>query len=153
MSARYYLPLRHDVIARTLLNSIRKLYKPDLANLPRSYEDEDAVLEGDHEYWWNIPVKTSSKVPHKKPDFIIWNKRKKRCTIVEINSPAKVKVSVKEIIFGLVNSKYAAVICTPYLDVPVHVDDEVSCVRKFALVSGICHSVSLHSGHYTHCLC
>ena len=37
----------------------------------------------------------------------------------------------------------------PYLDVPVHVDDEVSCVKKFALVSGICHSGSLHSGHYT----
>ena len=47
-------------------------------------------------------------------------------------------------------SKYAApVICTPYLDVPVRVDDEVSCVKKFALVSGICHSGSLHSGHYT----
>ena len=29
------------------------------------------------------------------------------------------------------------VICTPYLDVLVHVEDEVSCVRKFVLVSGI----------------
>ena len=61
MSARYYLLLRHDVIARTLLNSIRKLHKPDLVNLPRSYGD--AVLKGEHEYWWNIPVKTASKVP------------------------------------------------------------------------------------------
>ena len=26
---------------------------------------------------------------------------------------------------------------------------EVSCVKKFALMSGICHSGSLHSGHYT----
>ena len=33
----------------------------------------------------------------------------------------------------------------PYLDVPVRVDDEVSCVRKFAFVSGICHLGSLHS--------
>ena len=57
------------------------------------------------------------------------------------------------VIDGVV-SKYAApVLCTPYLDVPVRVDDEVSCVKKFALVSGICHSGSLHSGHYTHCLC
>ena len=31
------------------------------------------------------------------------------------------------------------------MDVPVRVDDEVSCVRKFTLVSGICHSGSLHS--------
>ena len=49
------------------------------------------------------------------------------------------------VIDGVV-SKYAVpVICTPYLDVPFRVDDEVSCVRKFALVSGICHSISLHS--------
>ena len=39
--------------------------------------------------------------------------------------------------------------CTPYLDVPVRVDHEVSCIRKFALVSGICHLGSLHSVHYT----
>ena len=104
MSARYYKVLRHDVIARTLFNSIRKLYKPDLVNLPRSYEDEAAVLEGDHEYWWNVSVKTASKIPHNKPDIIISNKRKKRCTIVQINSPADVnvsrKVSEKEIIYG-----------------------------------------------------
>ena len=53
------------------------------------------------------------------------------------------------VIDGVVSKNAVPVICTPYLDVPVHVDDEVSCVRKFALVSGICHLGSLHSGHYT----
>ena len=53
------------------------------------------------------------------------------------------------VIDGVVSKNAVPVICTPYLDVPVHVDDEVSCVRKFALVSGICHSGSLYSGHYT----
>ena len=63
---------------------------------------------------------------------------------------SSVKTLKRFLVIDGVVSKYAApVICTPYLDVPVRVDDEVSCVRKFALVSGICHSGSLHSGHYT----
>ena len=53
------------------------------------------------------------------------------------------------VIDGVV-SKYAApVICTPYLDVPVHVDDDESCVKKFALVSGIMSFGLPHSGNYT----
>ena len=52
------------------------------------------------------------------------------------------------VIDGVV-SKYAVpVICTPYLDVPVRVDDEVSCVRKFALVS-----FRLSTLWSLHCLC
>ena len=47
------------------------------------------------------------------------------------------------VIDGVVSKNAVPVICTPYLDVPVRLDDEVSCIRKFSLVSGIC-----HSGHY-----
>ena len=25
------------------------------------------------EYWWNIPIKTATKIPHNKPDLVIWN--------------------------------------------------------------------------------
>ena len=41
------------------------------------------------------------------------------------------------------------VVCSPYLNVPVRVDNEVTCIRNFALISGICHSGKLDSGHYT----
>ena len=41
------------------------------------------------------------------------------------------------------------VLCSPYLDVPVRSDDEVTCNRKFALFAGICHSGKKNSGHYT----
>ena len=41
------------------------------------------------------------------------------------------------------------VVCSPYLNVPVCVDNEVTCIRNFALISGICHSGKLDSGHYT----
>ena len=64
-----------------------------------------------------------------------------RFYICEVGNYLIVQLKRILVIDGVV-SKYAVpVICTPYLDVPVRVDD-VSCVRKFALVSGICHSAS-----------
>ena len=50
---------------------------------------------------------------------------------------------------GVVTKNSFPVVCSPYLNVPVRIDDEVTCIRKFALVSGICHSGKLNSGHYT----
>ena len=50
---------------------------------------------------------------------------------------------------GVATKNAAPVVCSPYLSVSVRVDDEVTGSRKFALVSGICHSGTLTSGHYS----
>ena len=50
---------------------------------------------------------------------------------------------------GVATKNAAPVACSPYLSVPVRVDDEVNVSRKFSLVSGICHSGTLTSGHYS----
>ena len=50
---------------------------------------------------------------------------------------------------GVATKNAAPVACSPYLSVPVRVDDEVTGSRKFSLVSGICHSGTLTSGHYS----
>ena len=50
---------------------------------------------------------------------------------------------------GVATKNAAPVVCSPYLSVPVRVDDEVTGSRNFALVSGICHSGTLTSGHYS----
>ena len=50
---------------------------------------------------------------------------------------------------GVATKNAAPVACSPYLSVPIRVDDEVTGSRKFSLVSGICHSGTLTSGHYS----
>ena len=50
---------------------------------------------------------------------------------------------------GVATKNADPVVCSPYLSAPVRVDDEVTGSRKFALVSGICHSGTLTSGHYS----
>ena len=94
MSSRFYLPLRHDEVAKTFLYSHIKKYSPD-KKITLSNESEYLYTEKPREYWWNASIKTATKVPHNKPDLIIWNWETKMCTIVEFNINTIKKVSGK----------------------------------------------------------
>ena len=50
---------------------------------------------GDKEYWWNISIKIATKIPHKKPDLVIWDKENKMCSIVEFSCPADINITQK----------------------------------------------------------
>ena len=47
------------------------------------------------EYWCNISIKTATKVPHNKPDIVIWDKLNKECSILEFSCPVDVNISNK----------------------------------------------------------
>ena len=51
--------------------------------------------EGNLEYWWNISIKTATKIPHNKPDLILWDRDEKICQIIEFSCPADINVSSK----------------------------------------------------------
>ena len=94
MSARYYLPLRHDALANYVLKEIIKKNHPHY-KYQESREPEYVKKIENKEYWWNLPIKTITKVPHNKPDIIIWDKLKKVCTIIEVSCPSDVNISSK----------------------------------------------------------
>ena len=52
----------------------------------------------------DIPIKTATKIPHTKPDLIIWNHEKFVCTAVEFSCPLDwniiKKVTEKKNIYG-----------------------------------------------------
>ena len=60
---------------------------------PNEYEFIEK--HGDYEYWWNVPIRTSTKLAHNKPDILIWNKAEKSCTVVEISFSADVNITKK----------------------------------------------------------
>ena len=67
MSARYYLPLRHYEVAKTVFNShLRKFYPSK--EIKFSSEPEYSYEKDHQEYWRNVSVKTATKVAHNKPD-------------------------------------------------------------------------------------
>ena len=98
MATRYYLPLRHDVVAKTLWNELHIMdsgtRKVD-QNLDVDSEGHISV-QGDKEFWWNVPIKTCSKVKHNRPDIVMWNHCKKECTIIEVACPLDVNIVAKE---------------------------------------------------------
>ena len=93
MSSRYYLPMRHDIIAKYVYEKVRRDHNKE-CNI--KYDaDEFIVSDGDHEYWWNVSVKTPAGVPHNKPDLIMWNCSTKNCYVIEFSCPNDMNVSKK----------------------------------------------------------
>ena len=84
MSSRFYLPLRYDEVAKTFLYSDIEKYSPD-KKITLSNKLEYIYTEKPREYWWNVSIKTATKVPHNKPDLIIWNYETKVCMIVKFS--------------------------------------------------------------------
>ena len=79
MSSCYYLPLKHDAIAKYV-------YEQHCMKLaPRCKVEYPAVefihCQGSIEYWWNLPIKTAIKTKNSKPGLIIWNNEVKTCRI------------------------------------------------------------------------
>ena len=69
MSSWYYLPLRHDPVAKAIYLEHTKKN----ANTALKFRNENEFIEkiGDYEYWWNISIKTSTKLPYNKRDILI----------------------------------------------------------------------------------
>ena len=47
------------------------------------------------EYWWNISIKTATKIPHNKPDLMIWNYKKGVRTVVNFSCPLDSNITKK----------------------------------------------------------
>ena len=77
MSARYYLPMRHEMVAKTLYKEISKKNHPEIEALKEINEQEYIQKLGDNEYWWNLSINTAQKIQHNKPDLVIWNTKRK----------------------------------------------------------------------------
>ena len=59
MSSRYYLPVRHDVIAKYFYETIRGKNHPEckIEYKGNEFIDQDSGTE----YWWNVAIKTAAK--------------------------------------------------------------------------------------------
>ena len=80
-----------NLVQRNDQKATQKLKYPKKIN-----EQEYIQKVGDNEYWWNLSINTSQKVPHDKPDLVIWNTKEKTCNIVEFSCPADINITKKE---------------------------------------------------------
>ena len=50
----------------------------------------------DMEIWWDYQFKALTKLPHKRPDIVIWNTGKRECIIVDVCVPLDTNVELRE---------------------------------------------------------
>ena len=94
MSVRYYLPSRDDVVAKTVLKAL--ILKIDPTDKFKHQQDPEYVYKvKECEFWWNLPIKTATKLKHNKPDIVAWNTAGKNCKIIEISYPTDVNITKK----------------------------------------------------------
>jgi hypothetical protein len=99
MSSTYYIPLRHDVVAKVIWNALHREHCAnatfDRFNMPTDC-GEFIDTHNNHEFWWNIPIKTCTKVKNNRPDIVMWDHERKTCTVIEIACPLDVNIISKE---------------------------------------------------------
>ena len=93
MSSRYYLSLRHDIIAKYVYEKFRKKSHPGCKLVCN--ENQFIEKEVQMEFWWNVAIVAPAKVKHNKPNLLIWCHDTKTCKIVEFSCPADVNVIKK----------------------------------------------------------
>ena len=91
ISSRYYLPIRHDVIAKYLYEAIRRKKDPKCKIECKGNEFIDQ--DNGTEYWWNVAIKTAVKVLHNLPDLVIWDIENKNGHTIEFSCPADVNAT------------------------------------------------------------
>ena len=84
MSERYYLPLRYDRMGKILYTSHMQKHFPE-TKVEQLQEPEYICRIKDMEYWWNIPIKSATKIPHNKHNLVIWNHEKFVCAVVDFS--------------------------------------------------------------------
>ena len=94
MSSRYDLALQHDAVAKYLFQAHIKKNNPG-ATFKDNREYKFMYKANKYEYWWSISIKTITKIPHNKPDVVIWNQNEKLCSIIKFSSPADINISRK----------------------------------------------------------
>ena len=92
MSSRYYLPLRHDIIAKHIFENLMKKIDP---HRKITYSDELIEVTEEKEFFWNVKVKTTKNVKNNRPDLIIWYLNSKECQGVEFSCPGDINVTRK----------------------------------------------------------
>ena len=94
LSARYYLPLRHDRMGKILYISHIQKHFPETK--VKHLQEPEYIRRVKHmEYWWNITIKTATKIPHNKPNLIIWYHEKIVRTAVDFSCPLDSNITKK----------------------------------------------------------
>ena len=97
LSRSLYLHSRHNPVAKTICDEfIADLSGTEDSNVER-YRQPAQVTKMKHiELWWDYQFTTLTKLPHNRPDIVIWNSDTEVCKIIDICVPLDTNVYLRE---------------------------------------------------------
>ena len=94
MSAGYYLSIRYEVVAKTVLKAlILKIHPTD--KFKHEQGPEYIYKVKGCESSWNLSIETAIKIKHNKTDIVVWDRVEKIFKIIEISCTADVSITKK----------------------------------------------------------
>ena len=93
VSSSLYLNIRHNAIAKVIFQSI--INKNEGTNHRMNKGPEPITHSKDLEIWWDRPITLPRKIPHNRPDIVVWDKVSLTCTIIDISVPLDLNISSK----------------------------------------------------------
>ena len=78
LSSNLYLHYRHNPVVNAEVG-----YEGDADKKTTPSEPPNVTKIGDTEIWWDHAISTITKIPHNRPDVVIWNTEKKTCQVID----------------------------------------------------------------------
>ena len=91
LSSNLYLETRHNYVAKFIHEKLLEKYEIT----SKEPQPLKIVSNDDCEIWWDMKVYLATGVQHNKPDIIVWDKKQKKCFVIDISVPADCNINKK----------------------------------------------------------
>ena len=79
LSISMYLPWRHNKVANVIYQTIHpKADSRTRQPIMEVYAEEDTDI------WWDMKIKTLTRLEHDRPDIVLWRRKELKCYIIDI---------------------------------------------------------------------
>ena len=97
LSSILYLHYRHNPVAKALYKEMTAEvgHEGDADRKITPSEPPNVTKIRHTETWWDHAISTTTKIPHNRPDVVIWNKEKKICQVIDICIPLDTNVQLR----------------------------------------------------------
>ena len=96
-SSNHYLRSRHNPVAKKLYDELISHITEIEQDQKNSREMPQSIVKIKHlEIWWDRGVITLTKIPHNRPDLIIWDSNTDECKIIDICIPLDTNLELQD---------------------------------------------------------
>ena len=96
LSSNLYLHSRHNPVAKEMYNELVHQLKENENRSQSTREPQTVTNVKNTEIWWDKKITTQKKIPHNKPDLVVWNNDSKQCKIIDVSIPLDTNVKLRE---------------------------------------------------------